>query len=44
MSALLKHKKDGFKWLVVVVYSPAQHNRTEEFLVELKELVLGGGG
>jgi exonuclease III len=36
VSALLKHMKTDFKWEVVVVYGPAQHDRLELFLEELK--------
>jgi hypothetical protein len=36
VSAPLRHMKTGFKWEVVVVYGPAQHDRLELFLEELK--------
>lgn len=50
VSALLRHKKDGFKWEVIVVYGPAQHDKSEVFLEELSAkcnkttvpLVIGG--
>jgi exonuclease III len=50
ISALLRHRKCSFKWEVLVVYGPAQHDRLELFLEELKQkclridvpVVLGG--
>jgi hypothetical protein len=50
VSALLRNKKDGFKWEAVVVYGPANHENSEIFLEELKTkcertsvpIVLGG--
>jgi hypothetical protein len=27
LSALLRNKKDGFKWEVLVVYGPAHHDK-----------------
>jgi hypothetical protein len=36
VSALLRNKKDGFRWEVVVVYGPANHKNSERFLEELK--------
>jgi hypothetical protein len=50
LSALLRNKKDGFKWEVLVVYGPAHHDKSREFLVELAEkydrtsvpIVMGG--
>jgi hypothetical protein len=35
LSALVRHKKDGFKWEVGVVYGLAQHENIEDFLEEL---------
>jgi hypothetical protein len=34
--ALLRNRKDGFKWEVVVVYGLAQHDRSTGFLEELE--------
>jgi hypothetical protein len=31
ISALIRSKKDDFKWKVVVVYGPAQHDKSEVF-------------
>jgi hypothetical protein len=36
-NALVRSRKDGFKWEVMVVYGPAQHERSESFLEELSE-------
>jgi exonuclease III len=36
VSALLRNKSSGFKWEVIVVYGPAQHEKSEEFLEELR--------
>jgi hypothetical protein len=36
VSALLRNRKDGFKWEVVVVYGLAQHDRSTGFLEELE--------
>jgi hypothetical protein len=35
VSALLRSRKDGFNWEMVVVYGLAQHGKSEEFLEEL---------
>jgi exonuclease III len=40
LGALLRHKKDGFKWEVIVIYGPACHEKSEEFLEELKNKCL----
>lgn len=32
---LIRNKSDGFKWVLVCVYGPAQDNLKESFLVEL---------
>jgi hypothetical protein len=37
ISALLRDKKDGFKWEAVVVYVTAQYDKSEKFLEELSE-------
>jgi hypothetical protein len=50
VSVLLRNKKDGFKWEVIVVYGPANHEKSEKFLEELQTkcektnvpMVLGG--
>src|SRR6266498_1704756 len=50
VSTVLRHKKDNFRWEVVVVYGPAQHNLSGSFLEELSSkcgsaefpLVFGG--
>jgi hypothetical protein len=35
LSALLRNKKDGFKWEVIVVYGPAHHDKSRDFFGEV---------
>jgi hypothetical protein len=37
LCALLRNKRDGFKWEVVVVYDPVQHDKSKYFLEELTD-------